>query len=321
MKKTILSSILSLVVFCVFAQPGFVQANGINIAYESFGRPDGQPIILIQGAGEQLTSWPTVLCRLLADENYHVIRFDNRDSGLSTHLDSLGAPDWAKLTPFVNTCDPAPLPYTLSDMASDVVGLMDGLKLDQAHLVGISTGGSIAQLVTIDYPARVLTLTTISASSGDPDLPEPTPFVRQTMTLPPPATTQTDSLVRFLSNMYRALGSIDDDGTLRQRALTNINRAWDPQATERQNAAALIADNCDRRKDLEKIQVPTIVIHGDVDPLVSPEAANQIAGAVKGSGLFIINGMGHDLSARFINPVADLILRNAKKRNAEQALK
>src|SRR5262249_9512791 len=124
-----------------------------------------------------------------------------------------------------------------------------------------------------------------------------------------------------LVNAYRALGSIDSDASLRERASLHINRAWYPEGTARQIAAIMIADNCDRRSELEKIQVPTIVIHGDVDPLVSPEAANQIAGAIKGSGLYIMNGMGHDLSARFIVPIVDLIVRNAKKGTTDAALK
>ena len=321
MKKTILSIFLSLAVLCVFGQADQIVSNGIKIAYESIGKPDNQPIILIQGTGEPLTSWPMELCQELADAGYRVIRFDNRDTGLSTQLDSLGPPDWAKLAPFVNKCDPAPLPYTLADMSRDVIGLMDGLNIDKAHIVGASMGGAIAQLIAINYPMRVLTLTTIAASSGDPNLPEPTPLASQTMSTPPPSTMDKEAQVRYLVNAYRALGSIDSDASLRERATLHIDRAWYPDGTARQIAAIMIADNCDRRDDLEKIQVPTLVIHGDIDPLVSPEAANQIASAIKGSGLYMINGMGHDLSARFIIPIVDLIVRNAKKRPTDQALK
>jgi len=321
MKKIILSTFLSFTALTLFGQAGTISANGIKIAYESFGKPENQSIILIQGTGEPLTGWPTELCKRLTDRNYRVIRFDSRDTGLSTHLDSLGAPDWAKLGPFVKTCEPAPLPYTVTDMARDVIGLMDGLNIEQAHLVGASMGGAIAQLITINYPTRVLTLTTIGASSGDPNLPEPTPAASLAVSTPPPAATETDSLVRHLINVYRALGSIDDEGSLRQRAMMHINRAWYPEGTARQMAAIMIADNCDRRKDLEKIHVPTVIIHGDIDPLVSPEAANQVANSIQGAGLYMINGMGHDLSARFVNPIVDLIVRNAKKRSTDPALK
>jgi pimeloyl-ACP methyl ester carboxylesterase len=321
MKKTILSTFFLFAVFCVFGQADQVAANGITIAYESIGKAADQPIILIQGTGEPLTTWPKELCKQLADEGYRVIRFDNRDTGLSTHLDSLGQPDWEKLAPFVKKCDPAPLPYTLLDMARDVIGLMDGLNIEKAHLVGASMGGAIAQLIAINYPMRVLTLTTISASSGDPNLPEPTSLARQTMSTPPPATTDKEEQIRYLVNAYRALGSIDSDASLRERASLHIDRAWYPDGTARQIAAIMIADNCDRSSELEKIQVPAIVIHGDVDPLVSPEAANQIAGAINGSALYIMNGMGHDLSARFIVPIVDLIVRNAKKGTTDAALK
>jgi pimeloyl-ACP methyl ester carboxylesterase len=141
------------------------------------------------------------------------------------------------------------------------------------------------------------------------------------MSMPPLSTTDKETQVRYLVNVYRALGSIDDDASLRERALFHVNRAWYPEGTARQMAARMIADNCDRRNDLEKIQVPTVVIHGDLDSLVSPEAANQIATAIQGSGLYIINGMGNDLSNRFIIPIVDLIVRNAKKAAPGQALK
>lgn len=321
MKKTILSTFLLFASACVFAQADKVAANGINIAYESFGRPDGQTIILIAGTGASLTSWPTELCQRLAESGFRVIRFDNRDTGLSTHLDSLGLPDWANLARFVRKCDPAPLPYTLTDMARDVVGLMDRLTIDKAHIVGASMGGAIAQLLAINFPAKVLTLTLIGASSGDPKLPEPTPLARQAMYTPPPATTQTDTLVRYMTNVYRSLGSIDDDTMLKERALLHINRSWFPDGVTRQIAATMIGDNCDRREALEKIRVPAIVIHGDVDPLVSPEAAKQLASTIKGSELFIVNGMGHDLSARFMIPISDLIVRNARKPIPDQTAK
>jgi pimeloyl-ACP methyl ester carboxylesterase len=205
-------------------------------------------------------------------------------------------------------------------MAGDVVGLMDGLHIDKAHLVGASMGGAIAQLIAINYPARVLSMTTIAASSGDPNLPDATSLVQQTISAPPPEASDKEALIRHIVNTYRILGSVDDDAILRARAISRIDRSWDPKGTERQMAAITIADNCDRRKDLEKIQVPTVVIHGDVDPLVSPEAANQIASAIKGSGLYIINGMGHDISRVFTIPIADLIIRNAKK-NSSTVLK
>ncbi|HMG89477.1 MAG TPA: alpha/beta hydrolase, partial [Chryseolinea sp.] len=271
--------------------------------------------------GATLTSWPLELCQRLTRAGFRVIRFDNRDSGMSTQLDSLGQPDWAALGPFMKTCDKAPLPYTIMDMANDVVGLMDGLNISKAHIVGASMGGAIAQLMAINSPTRVLTLTTIAASSGDPSLPGPAPMTTHAMSTPPPSSTDNETLVKYMAGIYRSLGSVDEDVALRDRATLHINRGWHPAGTERHVAAITIVDNCDRRKELQKIQVPTIVIHGDVDPLVSPEAANQVAGAIVGSQLYMINGMGHDLSSRFISPISDLILRNARKQAASQTMK
>ena len=321
MKKTILIAFFSFTTWCAYAQTGTTAANGITIAYESLGKVDAPAIILISGTGAPLTNWPTEFCQLLVEGGYRVIRFDNRDVGLSTHLDSLGQPDWAALGPFIRTCDKAPLPYTIADMAGDVVGLMDGLNISKAHIVGASIGGAIAQLLAINFPTRVLTLTTIGASSGDPNLPAPDPLAGQALTAPPPSTTNTDTLVTYLVNLYRSLGSIDPDKMLKERAMAQINRSWYPEGRMRQIAAVTIADNCDRRKELAKIQVPTIVIHGDVDPLVSGEAAKELSNAIAGSELYIINGMGHDLSGRFMMAISDLILRHAKKQATSQTAK
>jgi pimeloyl-ACP methyl ester carboxylesterase len=182
-------------------------------------------------------------------------------------------------------------------------------------------GGAIAQLLAIHHPSRVFSLTTIATSSGDPNLPGPTPLARNAMSTEPPATTDKDALIRYLVNRYRAFGSIDDEVALSARASTQVDRSWYPDGTARQVAAATIADNCDRRKELEKINVPTTIIHGDVDPLVSPEAANQLAGAITGSQLFIVNGMGHDLSERFVVPISQLIVRNARRSQDAQVMK
>jgi pimeloyl-ACP methyl ester carboxylesterase len=321
MKKITLLAVLSLVTLSVHAQAGLTNANGITIAYESLGNVDDQVLILIPGTGASLASWPLEFCQRLTRAGFRVIRFDNRDTGMSAHLDSLGQPDWAALGPLIKTCDKAPLPYTIMDMANDVVGLMDGLNITKAHIVGASMGGAIAQMMAINSPNRVLTLTTIAASSGDPNLPGPTPMASHTMSTPPPTTTDKDTLVAYMVNIYRSLGSIDADVVLRERATSHISRGWYPAGTERQVAAIAIGDNCDRRKELQKIQVPTIVIHGDVDPLVSPEAANQVAGSIAGSELYMINGMGHDLSSRFFVPISDLILRNARKQASSQSMK
>jgi pimeloyl-ACP methyl ester carboxylesterase len=311
--KFFLTAGLSLSILLVNAQTKRVKANGIRIAYELFGKASDPKIILINGTGAPMTDWPIEFCEKLAKRGYEVIRFDNRDVGLSTKLDSLGAPNWAAIAPFVKTCKPAPLPYTLMDMANDVIGLMDALKIQKAHIVGASMGGAIAQLVAINYPARTLTLTTLSASSGDPNLPAPEPEAIKAMSTPPPVSKNPDTLANYLVNVYKALGSTDDELTLRKRALAQVKRSWYPEGTSRQVAAILIGDNCDRRNELAKITAPTMVIHGDSDPLVNLEAAKEISAAVPNAELHIIKGMGHDFSESFVDTLVTLVSENTGK--------
>lgn len=295
------------------SQSGNVKSNGISIAYESFGNVNDQSIILIQGTGATLIHWPTEFCLKLASHGYRVIRFDNRDIGLSTKLDSLGQPDWEAIFPFIKSCEPAPLPYTLLDMARDVIGLMDELKIDKAHITGVSMGGAIAQLIAIHFPDRTLTLTSISASSGNPELPMGDEKALQAMSTPAPLTNNPDTIAGYLVKVYKALGSTDDDATLRARALAHINRSWYPDGTTRQIAAVLIGDNCDRRKELAGIKMPSMVIHGDSDPLVTLQSGKEVASTIPGSELCIIQGMGHDLSMKFIDPLANCILKNINR--------
>lgn len=311
--KILLVIAFSLSMVLAEGQTKKVRANGITIAYQSFGKVTDPKIILINGTSAQMTDWPLEFCERLALKGYQVVRFDNRDVGLSTKLDSLGPPDWAAIAPFVKTCKPAPLPYTLLDMAKDVVGLMDALHFKKANVVGASMGGAIAQLVAIHFPLRVVSLTTISASSGDPNLPAPAPDALKAMSTPAPASRNPDTLANYLANVYKALGSTDDESTRHQKALKQVSRSWYPQGGARQVAAILIGDNCDRRDDLAGLRMPVMIIHGDADPLVSLAAARELAAAIPKAQLHIIKGMGHDLSLRFVNTLADLIAENAAK--------
>jgi pimeloyl-ACP methyl ester carboxylesterase len=299
----------------VKSQSGEVSANDIIIAYESFGKSSDQAIVLIQGVGATLLHWPIEFCQKLANLGYRVIRFDNRDIGLSTKFDSLGQPDWGAIIPFVKTCENAPLPYTLLDMANDVIGLMDGLNIDKAHIVGVSMGGAIAQLIAIHFPERIYTLTSISASSGNPNLPMGDEKALQAMSTPPPTTTNPDTLANYLVHVYKALGGTDDDETLKKRALAHMDRSWYPEGTNRQVAAVLIGDNCDRRESLAKIGVPTMVIHGDSDPLVTLASGQEVAATIPNAELIIVKGLGHDLSMEFVDILVDSILANVKKLN------
>lgn len=298
----------------VWAQSGKANANGITIAYESFGNKTDEAIILIQGTGATLLHYPVELCEGLAANGYYVIRFDNRDVGLSSHLDSLGQPDWETIGPLVGSCEPAQLPYTLLDMAEDVTGLMDALDVEKAHMVGTSMGGSIAQLLAIHFPNRVLTLTSIASSTGNPARPQGNPEVLKVMSTPPPNTSAPDSLANYLVNIYKVLGGVDDSTTLKNRALDHVkNRNWDPKSVNRQVAAVLIGDYCDRREQLSQLNIPTMVVHGDADPLVPLEVGKEVASSIPNAELCIIKGMGHDLSMEFVDNIEDCILRIVSK--------
>jgi pimeloyl-ACP methyl ester carboxylesterase len=297
----------------LISQTGQVKANGITIAYQSFGKAKKGTIILIFGTGAPMTNWPISFCEKLAKNGYRVIRFDNRDIGLSTKLDSLGEPNWAAIFPFYKTCNPAPLPYTLLDMSKDAVGLMDALKIKKAHIVGASMGGAIAQITAINFPKRVLTLTSISASSGNPNRPAANEKALQAMSIPPPSTNNPDTLSTYLVKVYKALGSTDTDESLKKRALTHINRSWYPAGTNRQVAAVFIGDYCDRRDQLAKIKIPTLVIHGDLDPIVPLECGKEVAITIPKADLAIINGLGHDISMKFVDILVERIIRNVKK--------
>ena len=294
-------------------QAGTVKTNGITIAYESFGDSNNETIILIQGIGATLLNYPTEFCQQLAAKGYRVIRFDNRDIGLSSHLDSLGQPNWEALFPFIKTCNPAPLPYTLLDMAKDVIGLMDALQIQKAHIAGASMGGAIAQLVVIHFPDRVLTLTSMSASSGNPNLPPGDSTALAAMSTPPPVTTNTDTLVNYLVNIYKVLGGVDDEQTLRKRALGHINRSWYPEGLARQAAAVTIGDNCDRRPDLAKIKVPTLIIHGTADPLVTPESGKEVVATIPNAQLCLVDSMGHDISLRYVDKLVSCMVEIIRK--------
>lgn len=291
------------------AQSGKVDANGITIAYETFGDPKNEAIVLIQGTGATLLHYPVELCEKLAANDFYVIRFDNRDIGLSTHLDSLGQPDWAAIGPHIGTCNDASLPYTLLDMSKDVTGLMDALRIDKAHIVGASMGGAIAQLIAIHFPQRVLTLTSMSASSGNPLRPQGDANALKTMATPPPQTTDVDSIANYLVGVYKALGGIDSDEVLKERALNHVkNRNWKPESVNRQLAAVLIGDYCDRREQLKQISLPTLVIQGDRDPIVPLDAGKEVAVSIPNSKLCIVEGMGHDISLSFVDEIAKCIV-------------
>jgi len=269
-------------------------ANHIRIEYETFGDPSSPPILLIIGLGGQLIYWDEEFCKQIAEAGLYVIRFDNRDAGLSTKFDAAGVPDIMDVVGKLMSRQKVTPPYTIEDMAADAVGLLDALSIDKAHICGMSMGGMIAQSLAIKYPGRVLSLTSIYSTTGNPHLPQPKPEVMGLLLTPPPQ--EREPFIQFYLNVFRALTGPRfgfDEEWVRQIMGRAYDRCFCPQGTGRQLVAILTQGN--RQPALKSLRVPTLVIHGDADPLVSVEAGKDTAEAVPGAELKIIQGMGHDL--------------------------
>ncbi len=267
-------------------------ANGIELEYETFGDSAARPLLLITGLGAQMTSWDQRFCELLAARGFYVIRFDNRDSGLSTWIESAGPPDMAAAF----GGDPHPA-YQLDDMAADAVALLDSLGIPAAHVVGASMGGFIAQLVTLNHPDRVLSLTSIMSGPGGTDAVPPKPEGAALLAAPPPPTRE-ERILQAMA-VHRTLAGAGDqleDAVERGRAEGAIDRAYYPTGTGRQLVAILAAKS--RLERLKQVQVPTLVIHGNEDVLVPIENGRLVAEAVPGARLIEVDGMGHDLPQR-----------------------
>jgi pimeloyl-ACP methyl ester carboxylesterase len=262
----------------------------IDLAYETFGSPQDIPLLLVMGLATQMIGWPDEFCRMLAGRGLYVVRFDNRDVGLSTHLDDAGAPDVLA----VMGGDHSRVAYRLADMAEDTAGLLDALGLDGAHLVGASMGGMIAQTLAIRHPERVRSLTSIMSTTGDPAVGAPAQAALGVL-LAPPATDR-ESAVQRAVDTYRVIGSpgfeFDEHG-LRERAGLSFDRAYDPAGVARQLAAILASP--DRTADLARVAVPTLVVHGEQDALIDVSGGRATAAAIPGAELLVVDGMGHDL--------------------------
>lgn len=262
-------------------------ANGIEIEYETHGDPANPAVVLINGLGSQMTRWPPEFCEKLAAKGYHVVRFDNRDVGFST---------WFK----------AGDAYSLGDMAADTAGLMDALGIAKAHIVGVSMGGMIAQLVATDFPDRTLSLTSIMSHTAAPTTAPPAPSAVRN---PPP--NPTEDFEAFIAHGMAGANAIGgslypwDEAFLRERTINEYRRAYNPAGVGRQLAAIQAAP--DRTAKLNALKVPTVVLHGSEDPLVLPSGGEATHRAVPGSELRIIEGMGHNLPPSLYDTFVDAI--------------
>ena len=274
----------------------------LEFAYETFGDAGDPPVLLVMGLATQMLGWPDDFCRGLADRGLFVVRFDNRDIGLSTHLHHAGAPDVLS----VLGGDHSAAPYALTDLADDTVGLLDALGLESVHLVGASMGGMIAQLVAIEHPERVRSLTSIMSTTGDPAVGAPAEAAMAVLLAPPAA--DREGAVQRTVDTYRVIGSPGfefDEAALRERAGLSYDRSYDPAGVARQLAAILTTP--DRTADLGRVTVPTLVVHGSDDALVNASGGRATAAAVPGCELHVVEGMGHDLPREKWTEITDRI--------------
>lgn len=266
-----------------------VASNGIEIAYETFGAPSGRPLLLVMGLGAQMLVWHPELCAALAAEDFFVVRYDNRDVGLSTHLHDAPPPNLGAAM----GGDVSSASYRLEDMADDAVGLLDALGLGWAHVVGASLGGMIAQTMAIMHPERVRSLTSIMSTPWV-DIGSPTPATLAALSVPPP--TSRAEAVEWTVTIQKIIGSPAypmDETWIREVAGQSYDRSFDPTGIDRQQLA--IYASGDRTAALARVAAPALVVHGEADPLIQLPAGQATAAALPDAELLVLPGMGHDL--------------------------
>ncbi len=290
----------------------FAPANGIRLCYETFGDPANPPLVLIMGLAAQMIVWDDEFCALLAGRGFWVVRFDNRDIGMSTRFPKARTPGLAELALAFTARIKFRVPYTLSDMAADTVGLMDALGIRSAHIVGASMGGAIAHEIAILYPARVRSMTSIMSSTGDPKLPGPTPRARARLAKRVPL--DREGYVREYVATWRVLAGdhfpFNAERTARQGTAA-YDRGINPPGVARQLLA--IAATGNRKQALRGVRVPTLVIHGTADPLVPDAGGQDTARTIPGARLLLIGGMGHSFPREVWPRIIDAIATHAQE--------
>lgn len=295
--------------------PARLTANGVTLAYDSFGDEAAETILLIAGLGTQMIRWAVPFCLELGTRGYRVVRFDNRDTGRSTHFTEHGAMDFAALAATLAEGRRPELAYTLDDMASDALGLLDVLSIRRANVVGRSMGGMIAQIMASEHPSHVLSLTSMMSSTGNPCLPPAAPDVLAMMMRPAPDPVWDEAgfLDHGVTFARRIAGTAHpfDEGGFRALLQEEVRRGRAPGGFGRQVAAVGVAG--DRRSRLAAITAPTLVIHGTDDPLFPPACGEDTAASIPEAEMMLIAGMGHDLPPSLYRAIADAIERTARR--------
>ena len=288
------------------------KANNIELEYDTFGDPSSKPMLFVMGLGAQMIRWEEELCMMFVEKGFYVIRFDNRDVGLSTKFEEAGVPDIMKEFMAKQRGESITPPYTVEDMADDAVCLLDALKIEKAHICGASMGGMIVQLIAIRHPTRVLSLTSIMSTTGNPNLPQPKPEAMQVLLKPTPS--EREAYIEESVKRWRVLygsGFPYPTEKVRETAAALYDRSYYPQGMTRQLVAILATES--RVSKLGSIKVPTLVIHGGDDPLVPVEGGKETAASIPGAELLIIEGMGHSLPIETWPQVVEAIAKNANK--------
>ncbi|MBN2283780.1 MAG: alpha/beta hydrolase [Deltaproteobacteria bacterium] len=297
-------------------EPSFARVNGIEIAYDTFGDPGDPPMLLIMGYNSQMIVWEEHFCDMLASRGFRVIRFDNRDVGLSTKLDWTGRPDIRALLEGRPGAGEK-VPYTLHDMAGDAVGLLDALGISSAHIAGVSMGGMIGQLMAIGYPHRVLSLASMMSTTGDLILQLRKQGVNPLLLTPMPE--ERDAYVSVFVEACRLLNGdrypIDEEA-VRTLAERSFARGVYPDGGARQMAAMIASGS--RKRDLAALSLPVLVIHGSDDPLIPVACGVETAAAVAGAKLMIIDGLGHSVPMQLWPDIIDALADNAREADAKK---
>lgn len=291
------------------------KANGIEIEYSVRGADDAAPLLMINGLGTQLISWPDALLDALADDGFRVIVYDNRDSGLSTGFDDFGPADIPAAFKAARAKEPVNAPYKLEDMADDAAGLLDALGIPAAHIVGSSNGGAIAQIFAYRHKAKTLSLASIMATSGRRGLPRPSPAATEWLNKPKRPKTDRDGFIQEALDSAAILGSPGypkDEAAVRARAGAMFDRAYKPGGHGRQLLAS-IASADGRVPHLSEIAAPTAVIHGADDPLVPVGCGEDVKNSVAGATMTVVPGMAHDYPAGVVPSVVAAVRENANR--------
>jgi pimeloyl-ACP methyl ester carboxylesterase len=284
---------------------------GIELFYETFGDPSGEPLLLVMGLGAQLHIWDEDFVEALVDRGFHVIRFDNRDVGLSTKVEGISSEEAAVRLMARFAGQEIEAPYLLSDMAADAFSLLDHLGIESAHIVGASMGGMIVQQMVIDHPERVRSITSIMSTTGDADVGQPEPAAMAVL-MQPPAATREQAIEQAVEGS-RAISSpvhFDEDAA-RARAITSYDRAYHPDGVVRQLLAVVASGS--RTAGLGQVDVPALVVHGDADPLVTPSGGHRTAEAISGAELLVLEGMGHDMPPVYWPQIVEAITKVAAR--------